>query len=173
MATPNAARHRDLEQRLTDLETQVRGLGSVALGRKISPVFAMSRQEDNNATTIPTAWTAYYDTESITVPAGYHKLHMIMGVSCGTSFSTTGNVSVQPIIRWNGQDAQIGSGPAISSGSSAIAVANSYWAYTTGQSIGEGSTWLTFEVGLRVVRNGTPLADSGNWHLSASIIFLN
>lgn len=175
MATPNAARHRDLEQRLKDLETQVHGVASIALGRKISPVFAKSQYDENpSAPSFGTSTQTYWASPAIgTPPKGYSIAHINIQVSAGASFGTgTGNLTVAPFLDYDTASGNTISGPSINSGNSNIAVANSFWSYTL-----TGLTQAHFiNLGLGVIRGSdspTPVAGSCNWHLSASIIFLN
>lgn len=173
MATPNAAMHRDLEQRLRDLEASVRGLGSLAMGRKISPVFAMSDQQSDSSMDFTDPWSYYDSPTLITVPAGYHKVHIIMAVSAGQSYPAgdVGNVSVAPYIQWTGQTRVVGD--PINSGNASVVVANAFWA-PTNDSVGSETALTSFRLGVAANRSATaPIAGSGNWHLAASIIFLN
>ncbi|SDL14237.1 hypothetical protein SAMN05428985_11026 [Nocardioides sp. YR527] len=175
MATPNAARHHDLEQRLRDMDNSIRDLGSLAMGRKISPVFAKSQYaEDNAAPSFGTSTQTYWASPALgRPPQGYSIAHISVQVSAGASFgASSGNLTVAPYLDYDTASGNTISGPAINSGNSNIAVANSFWSYTI-----TGLTQAHFiNLGLGVIRGGdspTPVAGSCNWHLSASIIFLH
>jgi len=155
----------DIFAKVKRLERQVRQLATLAQGRKISPVFAASLYaEDGNVSGGFTTSGAVYDAGTVTVPAGYGTAHIMVTVSAGASYAASGNQTVQPIVA-----SQIG--PAINSGNSVIAVANSFWSIT----LTDLDAGQELDFGVYVITGPTATPDSGscNWHAAASIIFLN
>lgn len=123
---------------------------------------------EQNATTISTVATLYGDTDpaaAVVVPEGFTRAHVTMIASVGSSFTTTGSVSVQPALRALSTVDWIG-GPAINSGNSSVSVATSFWARQLDVTPGE-----TVRLAVNAIRAGTATANSGNWHLAASVIF--
>lgn len=191
MPTPTAAIPRDLETRLRSLEVGLREANARLLSRKQlsvtegdfvvsgggnvvildvdgnvawdalnSPSKPMSYYAEVNSMDLAATWTEY-GAHDVEVPPNYNTVHVMMNVSAGASFAvTTANVSVQPVIgvdNW---------GPAINSGSGAIAVASSFWAQTL---TGLGPT---LRLAVRAVRSSSaPIAGTSNWHMAASLIF--
>lgn len=198
MATPRGAEHRDLEQRLRKIEQALQSLTGAALRRRQLSVdsgdFVVSGggsvivKDTGNIKILDgagnVAWSALdgpvktaqvfvedrsmnvsdtfhdYGLTSIAVPAGYTKAVVMATASAGASFPNSGSVTVQPVIN------EV-PGPAINSGSSTIAVATSFFstslAFTPGQS--------SFTVRLGAARAGVATSGSGNWHLSALVLF--
>lgn len=175
MATPNAARHRDLEQRFKNLENQVHSLAAVALGRKISPVFATSQyDEDGSAPNFTPAAQTFWAAPAVgTPPAGYSQAHIMLQVSAGATFSGgENNLTVTPVLDYDTASGNTILGPSINSGSNAIAVANSFWSITLAGL--DAADFLNLGLMVQLGSgSGTVVSGSCNWHLAASIIYLN
>ena len=88
----------------------------------------------------------------------------MMLVSAGHTFTSTGNVSVQP--KFFGT-----TGPAINSGNGDVSVATSFFAHGF-SGLGDGTPYPNLELSLSAVRSGAADLGTGNWHLAASVMFL-
>lgn len=129
---------------------------------------------------IPTSFTdfGYYTVSDlvIDVPEGFDGGHFLMAVAVGDSFSTSGNVTVQPGVRWKTKSGAIlgpayASGTDVNSGNSTVSVANSFWAANIFTPQNAADPIVSIAFGLRAARSGTEVASSGNWHCTVSQIW--
>lgn len=194
MATPRGAEHRDLEQRLRNIEAQLRQVTGAALRRKqlsvtegdfvvsgggniiikgadgtpvwdaLSGPMAADSVDTENNSLRIATTWTEYGNISVPIPSGYHRGHVLIMASAGHTFTGTGNVSVQPMFFST-------PGPAINSGNGDVSVANSFMAHAF-SGLGDGTPYPTLDFSLRAIRTGAADPDTGNWHLAASVIFL-
>lgn len=137
--------------------------------------FASDWAEDN-AMSVPVAWTDVYSTKVMPIPTEFWYALVQIEAMVGDSFSSSGNISCAPLIKWIRADATsvVEVGPTINSGNSNVAVANTFYnrtAFFGGLAAG-ASPWSGIQLGVRMIRVGTELsATSGNWHLSGAVIY--
>jgi hypothetical protein len=164
MATPVGAEHRDLEQRFRNLERGQSELVSATLRRQ--PIKTASAQVDvDNLTPAASLWV-FMPGALVTIPDGYTRALVTMFCSAGVTFSVAsgGNsVGVQPACSGH-------TGPAISTGTSganALSVVSN--AAFSLEDLVPGNT---LSLDCYVARVGTITTGSGNYHISASVLFL-
>jgi hypothetical protein len=164
MATPVGAEHRDLEQRFRKIERGQSELVSATLRRQ--PIKADSLQVDVNSTTLPSGAFGRRDGGLVPIPEGYTRALVTMYCSAGVTFSVAsgGNsVGVQPVCNNSG-------GPAVSTGTSG---ANALSVVSNGAfSLEDLTPGGTINLQVEVATVGTVVAGSGNYHISASVLFL-
>lgn len=149
--------------------------GAVLWQASRDPTTFSSDWAEDNARSIPTAWTDVYSSKVMPIPTGYWYSLVQINAMVGDSFSSSGNVSCAPLIKWIRQDGTsvVEVGPATNSGNSDVSVANSFYLRTAYFGVTEpASPWASVQLGVRMIRVGTELsATSGNWHLSGAVIF--
>lgn len=134
--------------------------------------FSSDWAEDNDMS-VPTSWTDVYSPKTIAIPTGYWYSLVQINAMVGDSFSTTGNISCAPLIKWTRQDGttSVEVGPTVNSGNNDVSVANTFYNRTAYFGTAD-SPWTGVQLGVRMIRTGAEAtATSGNWHLSGAVIF--
>lgn len=135
--------------------------GNVVFSAKDGPIRTWWQQGDLPATTFPDGGWNEYLVAVIPVPLGYSTAIVQLFVSAGGTFTSSGNVGVQPSVDGAG-------GPGLSNGiSSGPCSVNSSMAYSFDVA-GRDS----FNISAFAIRNGPVTTGSNNVHLSASVIFI-
>lgn len=150
--------------------------GNIIWQASTDPVKTVGAYDDDDGLNLPTSWTRFGDTASLTVqiPKSYRSGHLQMFVAAGDTFDSSGNVSVEPVATFTRQSGATGGGvgPAINSGNGSVSVANSFWAanFNLEDQI-DTDPWVSMTFGVNIAESANANTTFGNWHVAASVIF--
>lgn len=150
--------------------------GNVIWKASADPLKTAIAYDSADSLDLATSWTRYGETSDLVVqvPTSFKKGHLQVFVSAGDTFSTSGNISVQPAVTFRRQSGATSTfyGPAINSGNASVSVASSFWATNFGDAAGlDTDPYVSLTFGLDAIETSNTNTTDGNWHVSASAIF--